>query len=91
MDASYNLYVAGRASDNVFKVTSGGAITRILDATGDGAGNVLDAPLNVAVDTSGNVFVTGNASNNIFEITTSGTITQIMDSSGDGTNGPSRT
>ncbi len=43
-------------------------ITEIIDATGDGAGNPLDAPAGVAVDGSGNVYVTGYFSDNAFKI-----------------------
>jgi hypothetical protein len=34
VDSSGNVYVAAN-SDNVFKITPGGAITEIIDATGD--------------------------------------------------------
>ena len=42
-------------------------ITEIIDATGDGAGNTLLVPFDVAVD--GNVYVTGFSSDNTFRIT----------------------
>ena len=51
------VYVAGLISHNVFKITSGGMITEIIDATGDGAGNALQMPKSVSVDSSGNVYV----------------------------------
>ncbi len=47
-------------------------ITRIIDATGDGAGNPLDVARGSAVDGSGNVYVTGLASDNAFKITPGG-------------------
>ena len=84
VDADGNVYVAGSASDNVFKISSGGAIQQILDATGDGMGNVLDGPVGVAVDAAGNVYVTGSISNNVFQVTPAGVITQIVDNTGDG-------
>jgi len=63
-----NVYVAGWATDNAFKVTPEGVITRIIDSSGDGAGNMLDATEGIAVDDSGNVYVTGYLSNNVFRI-----------------------
>ena len=39
VDAAGNVYVAGRTTNNAFKITPGGVITEIIDATGDGAGN----------------------------------------------------
>jgi len=56
----------------------------IIDSTGDGGGNLLDAPFDVATDSSGNVFVSGNISDNVFKITPGGIITEIIDSTGDG-------
>ncbi|MBI3640305.1 MAG: SBBP repeat-containing protein [Thaumarchaeota archaeon] len=83
-DSSGNVFVEGRSSLNVFKITPSGTITQIIDSTGDGA-HALDIPVGIATDSSGNVFVTGGNSNNTFKITPSGTITQIIDSTGDGT------
>ena len=69
VDSSGNVYVAGFSSDNVFQITPGGTITEIIDATGDGAGNLLEAAYDVAVDSSGNVFVSGIFSDNAFKLT----------------------
>jgi hypothetical protein len=84
VDASGNVYVTGRISDNAFKITPAGTITEIIDASGDGSGNALDEPTGVAVAASGNVYVTGGFSENAFEITPSGTITEIIDATGSG-------
>ena len=59
-------------------------ITRIIDGTGDGAGNTLSAPFGVAVDGAANVYVAGNGSDNAFKITPAGVITEIIDANGDG-------
>jgi len=77
-DSSGNVFVIGDMSHNAFKIatpgtckTSGGTpctITEIIDSTGDGVGNPLDEPFDVATDSSGNVFVTGRVSDNAFKI-----------------------
>ncbi len=59
-------------------------ITEIIDATGDGGGNILDQPADSAVDGSGNVYVTGLGSDNAFKIDPNGVITEIIDATGDG-------
>ena len=87
MDVEGNVYVAGTGSSNAFKITPAGVITEIIDATGDSAGNRLDAPIGIAVDEAGNVYVTGAVSANAFKITPAGVITQIIDATGDGAGG----
>ena len=42
-------------------------ITEIIDSMGDGGGNTLNSPEDVAVDGSGNVYVTGDISDNAFK------------------------
>ena len=79
---------AGTFSDNAFQITPGGAITEIIDATGDGAGNPLDGPEGIAVDGSGNVYVTGRISDKAFKITPGGLITEIIEATGDGAGNP---
>lgn len=59
------------------------AITAIIDAAGDGDGNLLDDPTDIAVDHNGNVYVPGHQSDNAFRITPAGKITQIIDAAGD--------
>ena len=59
-------------------------IIQIIDASGDGSGNILRLPRGIAVDTMGNVYVAGQNSSNVFKITPSGSITEIIDASGDG-------
>ncbi len=81
VDGLGNAYVAGATSDNVFKITSEGIITELIDAS-DG----LDHPDGIAADAQGNVYVAGVASNNVLKITPSGGVTVIMDSTGDGAN-----
>ena len=68
VDTEGNVYVSGIGSDNAFKITPLGVITEIIDSTGDGAGNPLDAPEGIAVDGLGNVYVTGYTSDNAFKI-----------------------
>jgi len=88
-DSSGNVFVSELQNGNVFKITPGGTITRIIAS---GAG-VISGPLGVATDSSGNVFVGGWFSHNVVKVTPGGTITEIMDSTGDGVNslnGPRR-
>ena len=77
MDIRGNLYVVGKTSDNVFEIAISAAcstagtqcdITRIMDATGDGLGNVLESPSGIALGPSGSVYVAGVLSDNVFEI-----------------------
>jgi hypothetical protein len=53
-------------------------ITQIIDETGDGAGNWLQSPFDIAVDGDGNVYVPAH-SKNVFKITPGGVITEIVD------------
>ncbi len=84
VDSSANVYVTGYASDNAFKITPGGVITEIIDATGDGEGHVFEEPRGIALGGSGNVYVTATGTNNAFKITPGGMITEIIDARGDG-------
>ncbi len=62
---------------------------RIIDATGDGAGNPLQRPIRIAVDREGNAFVVADTffsgTGNLFRITRAGVVTEILDPSGNGT------
>ena len=60
------------------------SITKIIDSTGDGAGNGLNSALGIAVDGAGNAYVAGFGSHNAFKITPVGDITEIIDVNGDG-------
>ena len=68
----------------LFRITPGGAITAIIDSSGDGFGNMLEGPVGLAIGDSGSAYVAGRLSDNAFKITPDGTITQIIDSFGDG-------
>lgn len=58
----------GRYSYNAFRITPAGVVTEIIDAAGDGFGNLLTSPLSIAVDDSGAVYVVGQVSHNVFKI-----------------------
>ncbi len=60
------------------------SVEQLIDATGDGQGNVLDQPIALAMDQNGAVYVVGSDSDNAFRIDPDGTITQILEASGDG-------
>ena len=53
---------------SAFQITPTGLITEIINATGDGAGNVLGGVGGIALDAAGNVYVTGLFSDNVFKI-----------------------
>ena len=88
MDGSGNVYLAGYNGDNAFRITPGGVITEIIDATGDGAGNTLDGPWGIAVDAVGDVYLAGYYSHTAFKITPGGVLTVILHSPGDGAGHP---
>ncbi len=61
------------------------ATTTVLDASGDGAGNSLRSPVDVALDPGGNVYVAASTWDQVFKVTPDGNVTLILDSTGDGT------
>jgi hypothetical protein len=83
--ANDDVYVAD-AYTRAWRITPGVGFTEIIGSTGDGAGNVLVEPADIAVDLANNAFVAGRFSENVFKITPGGTITVIIDYSGDGVN-----
>lgn len=66
-DAAGNVYAPSAGTQRVFKITPGGAMTVILDATGDGT-HVLSTPGGIAADAVGNVWVTGGDTYNVFKV-----------------------
>lgn len=52
VDSVGNFYVTGAESQNAFKITPDGVGTEIIDATGDGAGNILWNANAIAVDST---------------------------------------
>ena len=72
VDVYGNLFVLGSGSDNAFKVSQSGQITQIIDASGDGLGNILDQPYGLCVSDR-DVFVSGLRSDNVFRISLAGT------------------
>jgi hypothetical protein len=67
-----NVYVAGAASNNVFRISPTGSIEQVLDGRGDGAGNGFGVPGPIAIDSDGEVFVIGRLTRNIFRISHQG-------------------
>lgn len=84
VDSTGNVFVPSPDHDLVLRVTPAGAVSVILDATGDGGGHVLANPASIAVDSLDNVYVAGWASSNVFKITPGGTVSEVIDASGDG-------
>lgn len=71
----------------MFRISPDGAVTVIIDSSGDGAGNGLIAPTAIAVDDAGTVYVAGEVSTNVFKITPDA-ITELIDHTGDGMGHP---
>ena len=70
-------------------------ITELIDSEGDGAGNLLRRPRDIAIDSLGNVYVTddfaggghapqGSPTSSVFKITPAGVITELINETGDG-------
>lgn len=79
------VFVSGANSDNVFRITQGGVVTQVLDATGAGPGQGLLSPRGLSVATDGSLFVTGYASNNVLRVPPGGAaVSEIIDAGGDG-------
>jgi sugar lactone lactonase YvrE len=90
VDPDGNLFVASRPSrapGAVFRVTPGGAISRVLDASGDGSGRRLGVPGAMAVDAGGTLYVTSrlfsDAESNLFRVSPAGPVRAILDVLGD--------
>jgi hypothetical protein len=82
-DADGNAYVGGQGSNNVFKITRGGAITHILGPDGDGQGHGCDGPRAIVVGPNNTLYV--GCKNYVFKMTTAGgAITPILRNIGDG-------
>jgi streptogramin lyase len=70
--------VASSETDDVFRVTSDGTVSRILTAAGDGAGALLDRPVATAIAPDGSVFVAGASSHSVFRVDPLGVVTRIL-------------
>lgn len=71
-DSRGNVYVVGGASHNAFRIVRPGqptqSIDEIIDQRGDGSGNTLSFPHEVAVGPDDEVYVAGGSSANVFRI-----------------------
>jgi hypothetical protein len=54
--------------DKAFQIPPYGVFTQIIDSSGDGVGNRLVGPSDIAVDGSANVYVIGTGNDNVFKI-----------------------
>ena len=75
--------MAAVSINSAVKVTPGGAVTRFIDATGDGVGNPLSLPAGIAVDESGAVYLGGRNSDNVFKIPAALTPVELLTFSGE--------
>lgn len=86
IDASDTLFVLDSellSSDSrLFRRSAGGAITMLMDESGDGAGHVFEYGTDVEVDALGNVFVGAQKTqDNVFRISPAGAIDVVLDAS----------
>ena len=79
------LYVAGRDSDNVFRVTATGTVSQVLAPAGVG-GNALDGPVALALNAAGDLFVASAENDNVFRVPATGAATRVVSATGDGLN-----
>ncbi len=84
IDDQGNIFVAGNATNNVFRIRPTGEIQEIIDANGAGPGKDLSRPNIVYLDPNGSVYVTGRESKNALRWDRDETITEIIDRTGDG-------
>ncbi len=82
IDAAGNLFVVGYES--LVRVAPGGAVTRLLDATGDGLGNPFSGGVRVETDAAGDVYALGANSRNVLRVTPGGAIVEVLGPEGDG-------
>jgi len=75
VDGEGTVYAAAAApldfawgTNNVFRVTTDGAVTEILDTSGDGTHPMSDPTGGLAVDSIGDVYVAAISTNNVFRI-----------------------
>ncbi len=83
-----DVYVGSLGNDTVVHVDPSGAASTILDANGDGLGNLFEEPGDIAVDPFGSVYVSGLGTDNVFRCDPDGTITQLLDAAGLGPGAP---
>lgn len=98
-DATGNLYFASQKLHTIFKVSTGGIITRVAgtgvpDFAGDGGPAVaarLNQPQGLAIDASGNLFIADTNNQRVRKIGTDGAISTVAGTGGccdSGDNGP---
>jgi cysteine-rich repeat protein len=89
LDDVGNLFIAessvNSSSDQVFKLDPGGAMSVVIDESGDGGANPLGTPKDMLVDDDGNLYVSGASGTGIvFKVAPDGTKEIVIDPSGDG-------
>lgn len=96
VDPAGNIYVAGNGTDSssapivfVYRLSPSGEATKLIDGSGDGAGNILEIPIALAVGDDQTLYVaSAGVDGNCFAISAEGSITKILGPSGDEAGNP---
>jgi cysteine-rich repeat protein len=89
LDDFGNLFIGessgNSSSDQVFKLDPDGAMSVVIDESGDGGANPLGTPQDMLVDDDGNLYVSGASGTGIvFKVAPDGTQEIVIGPSGDG-------
>lgn len=82
VDAAGTLYIAGTGSHNVVSIKTDGTINELISEDGDGKGNTLRYPKDLALDLEGNVYVLGLTPPSVFKIEPNGKTSLVLDETG---------
>ncbi|MEZ5527137.1 MAG: hypothetical protein R3F26_06335 [Gammaproteobacteria bacterium] len=82
VDAAGTLYVLGRSSHNLVRLTTSGEVTELINGDGDGQGNGLQFPGAVEIDAAGNAYIYSSTSRTLFKVSPDGRKTLLLTAAG---------